>query len=1187
MPESFEVLDGAFTSSLEELMWFLERVKTFPDSIFMLTNIQELPGNYQEALVNFMSHPGAASRGLNLHCVQFSDTMLHSSPWVEEIIWDDKKLKEVMSSSNSFKPPSLDRFNIRTLSVITSSSSGAGKTRFIKGRLEEKKLNDSVVNTFTISIHEGTTLDSLVQSLREYHSHESIENAVHFSFMMPVDKCDRKLRKMLNHFFNHLLLFRSVRSPTTGDVFIMGWSKWHIYVEIPSIGKESNLANDTSKILRCCIPVLSICATIEVPPKHFDIDDESRRVCTYLRAFSDGTINRKFDRNANKTLMFVIDDSGSMGLTLDDGLCPFEIAIANALKIFDTHVQIGDYFGTIIFNHASRVQVPLQEVRDDISKRLIREQLEHAPFEGGGTEMYDALNLAIEELRLRDGLECKSWIVCLTDGESDQTGYENLREALLNASESLEVIVIGVNLKTNYERSLRELCSKFGNADTEHNFISSQLNTDAMNSAFGRLASLIPVSETFELDGILSDQDCWRLISDYIPSWVEPDDMVRRKFWLGYLYRRVSSFDKNEDFNYNVSNDGMGSCLMERMLHEAQRLLSQDHNLNWKDSNHEQLIYDFTDPTKPQFRLVCTAPDLMTKESIEKYESLDLPGFYIPTKAELYKRSTLDRFLSQALDVPLARGLDGSESLSCIDENRFVLTLDFVMKLLNIHERIACRIPCVIGKFLIKWRISFVLFMAFSQFNHSTIAEGETGVSKTALTKMYGILRNSSLKDRARIDTEKALGDIVEELRASNLLEDGVNENSFETIRDGLLYSSDGTKSNKSPIAYEVHRLLLRYCDKRSSIFEGVPNIFNECNTTGKVLEMLVWFREYSLEQTFFELNVDASLNEVHVKSFFDRVSSTAQKVAASGAFVMVFLDGKCVSQMFICTLSITTIASPLLPIYSYLSEVNTSSIIGLFKEIIIDRSLCGEAIEDNIVIVAACNPSGRKSVSCSTSRESDLAKEWASGHYQVNELPQSMVCVKWQYGSLDVGQEKEFILRRMEISKTSIPRYLVAELTELIITAQEAIRSFAADEIEKGLLRTSQDVNSDLSEQAKVRARSVVSLRDIQRVFNLNHFFTTEFPLTSGQGNDDYRKAMYLTVAVVYYMRLDMNCRRLFLKNIASKVPASSVIFLDVLDEVMTKVARQVYLISIHSFQIPHKTHVIISDTFRYTGKH
>jgi hypothetical protein len=141
---------------------------------------------------------------------------------------------------------------------------------------------------------------------------------------------------------------------------------------------------------------------------------------------------------------------------------------------------------------------------------------------------------------------------------------------------------------------------------------------------------------------------------------------------------------------------------------------------SWKESNHEYLIYDFVKPDAPEFRLICTAPDLMDEGTKQWYKDLDLPDFFIPSSADLSSQDILDCYISQAIDVPLTKQQGGTADLACIDENKFVLTLNFTMKLLNMHERVACQIPCII--------------------------EGETGVSKTALTKMDSILRNSALK---------------------------------------------------------------------------------------------------------------------------------------------------------------------------------------------------------------------------------------------------------------------------------------------------------------------------------------------------------------------------------------------------------------------------------------------------------
>ena len=858
------MLDGFCSPSIEELNLFLERVAAFPTSIFMVTNVQALPGNHQEAIVNFTSRPDAASNSCNLHCVQLSDTILHSSPWVEEIIWDDKRLKN--ANFDKWKTFVVEKLNIEAVQVITSSSCGAGKTRFIRKRMEALKHEDPDLNGTTICIHEGTTLDSLVQALRKHQCHKARRNAIHFSFMLPLESCNTKLIKTLNHFFNHLLLSKSVRSPTTGERFTMGWSKWHIFVELPGIGVGDNLKLETIKQLRCHLPILCLSASIEVPSGEFDIDDTTHRVCTYLRAFSDGTIDRKFERAVSKQLIFVIDASGSMNTHMGAGRTAFQVALDNALNIFDTHIHVGDSFGTIIFSSTSLVQVQLQVVQDNVHMQRMRDELRSSPFAQGGTEMYVALNRAMREFQGFGNNEGQSWIVCLTDGQSSASERSILEQSLINSSPDLHLMIVGVNLVAQYENHLRDMCSKFGRVDTQGAFIPSQANADAMDNAFGQVADRIPVSETFELDGLLTDQDCWKFMSRYLPDIVQLDDMLRRKFWIEFLYRRVKVFDKNEDFNYNESHDALGSSLMRVMLHEAEQLLSERHNKNWKDFNHEQLIYDFTDPKMPQFRLICTAPDLMSEESTDRYESLNLPGFFIPTSTQLRQRTTLDRFLSQALNVPLVRGENGSERISCIDDNKFVLTLDFVMKLLNIHERVDCRIPCII--------------------------EGETGVSKTALTKMYSILRNSSLNERARVDTEDALNTM-----SSDLLKSDGRENSFEVIRNGIIDSADGTRSSKTELGREVHRMILEQCEKRSSIFQEVPEEFKSQSfgDSNFVLKMLNWFVESAQEQTFFELNVDASITETQTKAFFDEVSRTARKVASSDALVIVFLDGELV----------------------------------------------------------------------------------------------------------------------------------------------------------------------------------------------------------------------------------------------------------------------------------------------------
>ena len=86
---------------------------------------------------------------------------------------------------------------------------------------------------------------------------------------------------------------------------------------------------------------------------------------------------------------------------------------------------------------------------------------------------------------------------------------------------------------------------------------------------------------------------------------------------------------------------------------------------------------------------------------------------FLHVYSDLYSRSVLDEYLSRALNVGLKDG-----QLSIINDSAYVLTLDYAIKMLNIHERYKCGVPVII--------------------------EGETGVGKTFLVEMLSKLWNQS-----------------------------------------------------------------------------------------------------------------------------------------------------------------------------------------------------------------------------------------------------------------------------------------------------------------------------------------------------------------------------------------------------------------------------------------------------------
>ena len=459
-------------------------------------------------------------------------------------------------------------------------------------------------------------------------------------------------------------------------------------------------------------------------------------------------------------------------------------------------------------------------------------------------------------------------------------------------------------------------------------------------------------------------------------------------------------------------------------------MLRREQNCNWNSSNHTQLIYDFSQQDNPQFRLICTSPDNLDRQQRKNLQQLKLPGFTVPTTAELRKRQTLDRYLSQALCIPLNEGQDGRESLQCIDDNKFVLTIDFTLKLLNIHERVSCGVPCLM--------------------------EGETGVSKTALTKMYSILVNSQRNSVASASTMTTLKSILHELTkrfSVVVLDDDSMCGTTGQIRNFLEPSQAHSVEEASQVICD---LINEACSNRNAMFAAMPPSLIDNVNEDSVSELLDWFSSSHLEQTFFDINIDPALSADDIKCKLDEARCIAQKVFSMDIKVVVFLD-----------------------------EINTSSVLGLLKEVIVDRSFNGDLLEDNIVVIAACNPVRESTVTQEkSSREIDLGREWVSGHYQVKKLPTSLGFISWDFGSLNSEQEKEFIHQIITMMGEEIPSVMARAMTEVISSSHELIPTLAEEHIAHKLARGSES-------KAKLRARSVVSLRDIQRVFHLLVFFS------------------------------------------------------------------------------------------------
>jgi hypothetical protein len=150
----------------------------------------------------------------------------------------------------------------------------------------------------------------------------------------------------VNHFFFSILILGCVHDTSSSLSFHLGEGSWKIFIELPSEDGVSSM-----EWLWRHIPVLAICGTVQEPPNVFAVDEATRRVCTYLRAYDNGTINRKF-KTSQKQITFVLDVSGSMSAEVGGGLSALAAAIENAVRIFDSHIQPGDvsFVGVLVPN---------------------------------------------------------------------------------------------------------------------------------------------------------------------------------------------------------------------------------------------------------------------------------------------------------------------------------------------------------------------------------------------------------------------------------------------------------------------------------------------------------------------------------------------------------------------------------------------------------------------------------------------------------------------------------------------------------------------------------------------------------------------------------------------------------------------------------------------------------------------
>ncbi|CAF4718490.1 unnamed protein product, partial [Rotaria sp. Silwood1] len=363
-----------------------------------------------------------------------------------------------------------------------------------------------------------------------------------------------------------------------------------------------------------------------------------------------------------------------------------------------------------------------------------------------------------------------------------------------------------------------------------------------------------------------------------------------------------------------------------------------------------------------------------------------------------------------------------------MNQMKFILTENFAYKLLHIHERKLTTLPLII--------------------------EGDTGIGKTYLLKFYSLLLNANIQhdyDQASFRTQI--------LEHASLWMFGVIFAKFLETNSSLL---NEVLQRIRPKLMSSHEVDIQNDDINADLEYNDDDDDDDDDENSHQNQDYRLFDEDIEEDnntdTENEDEEDQSVTEQEIVQFISPISELAQKWEKIE--LVVFFD-----------------------------ELNTSSCLGLFKEIFIDRTLQGVRLPKNIFFTAAINPALDKPNQDNLVHRLD---------YLVHKLPGSLEHLKVSYGALEPKTVNDYITQKVAKFDLNFSieseqrRYLQGKLIKAILAAQ----AFCEEKLGK----------------------NTVSQREIQRCFTLIEYF---YESNKDEEDPDLDRCIALSLSLIYYFRL------------------------------------------------------------------
>jgi hypothetical protein len=514
--------------------------------------------------------------------------------------------------------------------------------------------------------------------------------------------------------------------------------------------------------------------------------------------------------------------------------------------------------------------------------------------------------------------------------------------------------------------------------------------------------------EPVDFGEMTDHNECRRYIYNCIETYVPelPRNKIFELSFTKFLYRRVRFFT-GFYYCYNMTIQRLGSTAMKQMINEAKCLTQINFSSN--DYPRVYLVYG------PEFSL-----HLLHNNWNDVPRTLKALFRYCdPSTQDHYKnKNYFIKCLSWLIDI----SYDIFETI--MNEIKFILTENFAYKLFYIHERKLTRLTLII--------------------------EGETGVGKTFLLKFYSLLLNANVT-YGKLDNNIApriperinlwlLAEIINDIlkKETNLL------NLFLRKIESKLHGSENNddddneeQQNPSVQEDEVMNQELLFKIKRSlqnleynydvlqCIWKTIITVSDQ-NANNVAKKLFIALHSFVKSQLNSLPLIEASHQlkklleesqtptaEMSIEIFKEFLVYTRIKPLF---YRLLLHPGVTEEQIENFMLPICQLAEqvPDIELVVFFDEVNTSSCLGLFKEMFMDGTLHGISLPKNIFFTAAINPLITSSHDFQVHR----------CDYIVHELPESLENLKVSYGILDSKTLEDYIKQKIAIFTVTSTRY-------------------------------------------------------------------------------------------------------------------------------------------------------------------